>query len=1593
MRNVIAIIIVLILINRCMFAQNNSIALSQMRFSPNGEFQMITTNANGMQYYIPQNLLDIDTRVTNVFFNNDTLNIVTSRVSGQNQGILDTLKTFIPIPPPGGVSINAGIGISLSGDGSPGNPFIITNTSPDLLVTLTAGSGVSVSGTYPNFTINNTSPDQIITIAGGGINAVTGTYPNFTITGTEIDGSITNEGRLSVSAGGANDALLNTNTSGSNSVMFAGGTGIAISETTSSNGGTITITNSAPDQTVVLNAGTGISTTGTYPNFTISNTAPNQTVNITGSTGITVGGAYPNFTLTVADQSATNELQNLSISNDTLFISSGNFVLLPQPGSIDTATFLINDSILVYSVNGVEFGRDTIRLAGGGGGDNWGSQVVESDATLLGTGIIGNLLRVDTTSIATRSYVTSQGYLTANQTVTLSGDVTGSGATSITATIANNAVSNGKFRQSAGLSVVGRSANSTGNVADITAGSNNQFLVTRSNTLGFGTLTATDIPDLSATYYLASNPSGFTSNTGTVTSVGLSLPGIFSVSNSPVTGAGTLTATFNNQNANLVFAGPASGGAAAPSFRSLVSNDIPNLDMGKITTGNLAWSRIITTPTTLSGYGITDGVINTRAINTTGSVSGGGNLSADRTLQLVGDNATPGNSKYYGTNSTGTKGFFDLPTGGGGGGGSCDTVTLIHGIRDVEATVSIGTSETLIDSVKITPLDANAKILVISIGEYTKDGGTTVRTLTQRIRRGITTSDPQVGNNSVARSINVSNAPYMAPVVTIAIDSPGVATPVNYSLTGQVDAGASTAQRTRIMALDLSYQTCQGGGGGAIDTIFQNQDTVFLVTGADTSFFILPPATGDNWGTQVVQRNSTLIGNGTIGNVLGVDTTIIATQNYVTSQGYTTNTGTVTSVSGTGTVNGITLSGTVTSSGNLTLGGTLSNVSLTTQVTGTLPVGNGGSGATSLTGVLIGNGTSAFTGVTGTASQLLRRNATNTAYEFFTHDFVSTSRNINTSGSLTGGGNLTADRTLQLVNDNATPGNSQYYGTNSSGTKGYYALPSGGGVDTATFLNQDSILIYSVAGVEFGRDTIRTTSSSGGQTLIAGNGITFNSDTIDIEGVLLKDIYLQADSNFITFDSRTGSVFNFGEDVALLSAWKNQNTSVNHSYIYLNAFFATPEVELSSVDSMAQTSFVVKPDIITVRSGLLGLTDIYDLPITAPSYTTSDTTILAQIGTGAYATAVWIPLPNSTVSIDTATFLINDSILVYSVAGVEFGRDTIRISGDNWGSQVVESDATLTGNGTSGNQLKVDTTIIATQSYVTTRGYITGNQTITLSGDVTGSGATAITATIGNNAVTNAKLRQSSALSVIGRSANSTGDVADIAAGGNNQFLVTRSNVLGFGSLTATDIPDLSLTYYPTSNPSGFITSDTSTFLFQDSILRYYANGILFDSDTIRLPSGSGGEVNTASNLGSGFRLFAQKSGVELQFKTINGSEGIQLDSTSTEVTIKRRNVITPFDTTATAYTLALTDMDRRVFFSSGSNVTVTIPTDASVPFPIGTVLTLYRDGAGELAIDPAGTVTLQSAQGYRRAAHRYQAVELYKIGSNEWRLIGDLKN
>lgn len=99
--------------------------------------------------------------------------------------------------------------------------------------------------------------------------------------------------------------------------------------------------------------------------------------------------------------------------------------------------------------------------------------------------------------------------------------------------------------------------------------------------LPLGSETNVNITSPTADQVLRYNGTNWVNNTA-VTSVGLSLPNIFTVSGSPVTTTGTLTAALANQNANIVFAGPSSGAAAGPSFRSLVVDDIPTLTASKI---------------------------------------------------------------------------------------------------------------------------------------------------------------------------------------------------------------------------------------------------------------------------------------------------------------------------------------------------------------------------------------------------------------------------------------------------------------------------------------------------------------------------------------------------------------------------------------------------------------------------------------------------------------------------------------------------------------------------------------------------------------------------------------------------------------------------------------------------------------------------------------------------------------------------------------------------------------------------------------------------------------------------------------------------
>jgi hypothetical protein len=94
--------------------------------------------------------------------------------------------------------------------------------------------------------------------------------------------------------------------------------------------------------------------------------------------------------------------------------------------------------------------------------------------------------------------------------------------------------------------------------------------------------------------------------------------------------------------------------------------------------------------------------------------------------------------------------------------------------------------------------------------------------------------------------------------------------------------------------------------------------------------------------------------------------------------------------------------------------------------------------------------------------------------------------------------------------------------------------------------------------------------------------------------------------------------------------------------------------------------------------------------------------------------------------------------------------------------------------------------------------------------------------------------------------------------------------------------------------------------------------------------------------------------------------------------------------TQTSSYTLVLSDAGKLVEFNSASNLTLTIPANSSVAFPVGTQIVVARLGSGKVNI-AITTDTLYSVSSNRYISSQYGAVTLVKRTSTTWYLFGDL--
>ena len=395
------------------------------------------------------------------------------------------------------------------------------------------------------------------------------------------------------------DLGVGTGTGTVTSVAVSAGTGISISGSPITTSGTITVTNSAPDQTVALSAGTGISISGTYPNFTITNSSPSSggtVTSVSATAPITsTGGTTPTIAADTAAVSlassklATGVQIQTAINSAVSGLGSGTVTSVGLTGAAgldvtgspitSSGSFALALDLSEFTdMTGAMIGTDEFIVLDGGNerrkaANEIGLSIFDNDSGFTtNTGTVTSVAASAGTGISiSGSPITSSGTLT----ITNSSPDTGlpailntlgvpsltSGITAaeirslIGAGTGGGSVTSVAVTVGTGLDVSGSPITSSGTIdidldlsefTDMTAAmtGTDEFIVLDS---GAERRKAANEIGLS----IFDNDAGFTTNSGTVTSVGITAGTGISVSGSPVTGSGSITVTNSSPDTGL----------------------------------------------------------------------------------------------------------------------------------------------------------------------------------------------------------------------------------------------------------------------------------------------------------------------------------------------------------------------------------------------------------------------------------------------------------------------------------------------------------------------------------------------------------------------------------------------------------------------------------------------------------------------------------------------------------------------------------------------------------------------------------------------------------------------------------------------------------------------------------------------------------------------------------------------------------------------------------------------------------------------------------------------------------------------------------
>lgn len=1034
-------------------------------------------------------------------------------------------------------------------------------------------------------------------------------------------------------------------------------------------------------------------------------------------------------------------------------------------------------------------------LAMGGSGDarTVTSSTGSSVSLPLADGVTAGLMSVADKGKLNGIAVNANNYVHPNHT----GDVTSAadGAT----TIAANAVTADKFRQSTSMSVVGHPT-SGGNVQDIQAGSDHQVLRRNGTTLAFGAVALNQSNAVTGTLAVANGGTGAITFASGEVLVGNVTGAVTTLSRNGIDTRASFPPSTHSHSAADITSGTLNSSRLSGSYTITV-------------VGNASTATALATARAINGVSfdgtapitITANTPNSLTFNNAGSGAASGSTFNGGSAITVSYN-TVGAPSTSGANATGTWGISIT--------GNAATVTggvytsgdqTIAGTKTFSTGLTLGSASQAANLAPLKFLAATSAITNLQANSAHTTGEITLTLPAMNGQIALQSELPSVGNGTLTLNVSgvglAGSASFLAnqsgaSTFTVTSNATSVNTAntiVSRDANGNFVAGTITAALSGNASSASQLQTARTINGVS----FNGSANITVTANTPNSLTFNSGGSGAATGATFNGGSAVTISYNTIG---------------------------APSVSGTG----------ATGTWDISISGNAATASSTINLkannsSGVLQVTGPGTGTTRVMTVPDSNFTAARTDATQTFTGV--QTFTSTIGGSINGNAATVTDGVYLSGSQT----LTGAKVLEDVTLGASLKTIKY------GSVLSITLPAQG--TRAAFLNVgvDSVVVVRLSSSENGfyqPIVLQIARNSTGSTITIhkdnpffhehSNDVAFSADTATGNIYAEKVAYSTGRSFRIhAVQTLMGTVTVLNGSLTATSV-ADQALSRLGKAIYVSGTAVTVNGVLTSGVSTGTAPFVVSSttrvsnlnvatagtaDQLTTARTINGVSfnGTANITVTAntassltfnnsgsgaasgtsfnggSAVTVSYNTVGAPSTTGANASGSWaIDVTGS--SGNTMNWKMNATTGLLQVTGVAAGQGRLMTVPDA-NFTVARTDAAQTFTGTQTFSSTIEGSISGNAATATTANAWASSRSIGMIGDVTwsvsvnGSANVSATGTIANNVVTNAKLRQSPSLSVMGNPTTGSQNVSDISGSLSGQVLRISGSTLGFGAL------------------------------------------------------------------------------------------------------------------------------------------------------------------------------------------------------------------